>query len=225
VLEPARLYAQESGIELVAEEVVGLQDLEATSQMLRIKEAQADFVFIQETYTATATVLKEAQKHNMTNVIFAGNYWSVGRKVAELAGNAAEGFLSITPFAIWSDDNEGVAFAKSLNAKYHPDVEYRESQYMAGIANAMVMIHAIEMALENASGDPAAVTGASVHAAFEQMNTFDTMGITGPISYGPSERRGSRQGRMVSIQNGDLVSVSDWIDAPPVPESERLGEE
>ena len=38
ILVPARNYAKEIGIDIVAEEVVGLRDLEATSQMLRIKE-------------------------------------------------------------------------------------------------------------------------------------------------------------------------------------------
>ena len=103
---------------------------------------------MQETYTATSTVLKEAKKHGMTDVTFTGNYWGTGQKLAELAGDAAEGYLGIMPFAIWTDEGEGVEFAKMLNTKYHPDVEYREGQYMTGIVNAMMMLRGIEIALE-----------------------------------------------------------------------------
>ena len=45
-VEPAKAYAKEIGIDLVSTEIVGLRDLEATSQLLRIKEQGADFVFI-----------------------------------------------------------------------------------------------------------------------------------------------------------------------------------
>ncbi len=123
-VEPAKAYAKEIGIELVSTEIVGLQDLEATSQLLRIKEKGADWVFIQETYTATSTILKDAKKLGLNDVIFTGNFWGTGKKLVELAGGAAEGYLGIMPFAIWSDDNEGVRFAKMLNAKYHPDIKY-----------------------------------------------------------------------------------------------------
>ncbi len=55
--------------------------------------------------------------------------WGTGQKLAELAGDAAEGYLGIMPFSIWSDDNEGVQLAHTLNSKYHPNIEYREPQY------------------------------------------------------------------------------------------------
>ena len=224
VLKPAREYAKEIGIDLVAEEVVGLRDLEATSQMLRIKEKKADFVYMQETYTATSTVLKEAKKHGMTGVTFTGNYWGTGQKLAELAGEAAEGYLGIMPFAIWTDEGEGVEFAKLLNTKYQPDVEYREGQYMTGIVNAMMILRGIEIALENAGGDPAKVAGANVFKGLESLKEFDTLGMTSPISFSASEHRGAKKGRLVTIKNGQLIAATGWLDAPPVPQAEMRGE-
>ncbi|MDP6038005.1 MAG: ABC transporter substrate-binding protein, partial [Candidatus Latescibacteria bacterium] len=168
-LEPAKLYAREIGIDLVGIEVVGLQDLEATSQLLRIKEKAVDFVFIQETFVATSTILKDAKRLGLKDVIFTGNFWGTGKKLTELAGKAAEGYLGIMPFSIWSDKGEGIEFAHMLNAKYHPEVKYRESQYIAGLVNAMIMVKAVEDALKVVEGDPSRVTGKSVFDALEAM--------------------------------------------------------
>jgi branched-chain amino acid transport system substrate-binding protein len=222
-LEPAKVYAEEIGIDLVSTEVVGLQDLEATAQLLRIKEKAVDFVFMQENFVATSTVLKGAQKLGLKNVIFTGNFWGTGKKLAELAREAAEGYLGIMPFAIWSDKGEGIEFAHMLNVKYHPKVEYREPQYIAGLVNAMIMVKAIEGALKAVGGDPSGVTGKGVFDALEAMENFDTKGLVTPIGYGPNERRGSKMGRLVTVRNGELVTATDWIEAPPVPEAELQG--
>ena len=222
-LEPAKVYAEEIGIDLVSTEVVGLQDLEATSQLLRIKEKAVDFVFMQENFVATSTVLKDAQKLGLKDVIFTGNFWGTGKKLAELAREAAEGYLGIMPFAIWSDKGEGIEFAHMLNANYHPKVEYREPQYIAGLVNAMIMVKAIEGALKAVGGDPSGVTGKGVFDALEAMENFDTKGLVTPIGYGPNERRGSKMGRLVTVRNGELVTATDWIEAPPVPEAELQG--
>ena len=222
-LEPAKAYAEEIGIDLVSTEVVGLQDLEATSQLLRIKEKAADFVFIQETYTATSTVLKDARRLGLKDVVFTGNFWGTGKKLVELAGEAAEGYLGIMPVAIWSDESEGIKFARMLNAKYHPNVAYREPQYMAGMVNAMIMVHAVEVALKEAGGDPKQVKGSDVFDALQNMENFDTKGLTTPVSYGTNERRGAKKGRLVTIKNGNLVTATDWLDMPPVPEREKQG--
>ena len=224
VLEPAVAYAVELGIDLVGTEVVGLQDLEATSQLLRIKEKGADFVFIQESFVATSTVLKDARKLGLDGVTFTGNFWGTGRKLVELAGVAAEGYLGMMPFAIWSDESEGMAFAHTLNSTYHPDVDYREPQYITGMVNAMIMIQAMEVALKNRDGSPDLVTGLDVFKALESMQNFDTRGLTTPVSYDSDERRGAKKGRLVTIKNGDLVTATGWIDAPPVPEQEMEGD-
>jgi branched-chain amino acid transport system substrate-binding protein len=222
-LKPAKAYAEEIGVDLVSTEAVGLQDLEATSQLLRIKEKQADFVFIQETYTATATVLKDAKKLGLNDVIFTGNFWGTGKKLAELAGQDAEGYLGIMPFAIWSDDNEGVRFAQMLNAKYHPEIEYREPQYIAGMVNAMIMLHALEIALKNAAGNPEKVEGRDVFSALESIKSFDTRGLTTPVSYSADERRGSKGCKIVTIKDGALLAVTDFLQVPPVPPGEKKG--
>ncbi len=224
-VEAAEKYAPVIGIDLVGKEIVGLQDLEATSQLLRIKEARADFVFIQETFTATATVLKDAKKLDMGNVTFFGNIYGTGQKVVELAGEAAEGYFGVMAFPLWDEEGEGVAFARELNAKYHPDVNYREPQYITGVVNAMIMQRAIEIALEANGGDPQKVSGPEIRKGMQNISDFDPMGLTTRINYSANDHRGAKGVKLVTIKNGKLAPHTDWLETPEVPEAEIRGEQ
>ncbi len=219
-LAPARQYAKENGIDIVDEEVVSLRALDATSQLLRIKQKKADYAFIQETFMATATVLKDAKKLELPT-IFIGNFWGTGQKLAELAGEAADGYLGIMPFAIWSDNNPGIKQLKTVNAEKHPKITYREPPYVTGWTNAAIMAEAIRIALKKAGGDPDRVTGAMIKEALENMHNFDLQGLVTPVSYSTRDHRGAKKVKIVTIKDGKLTSLTDWISTPPVPEAER----
>ena len=222
-LEPARRYAKENGIDIVDEEVVSLRALDATSQLLRIKQKKADYAFIQETFMATATILKDAKKLELPT-IFIGNFWGTGQKLAELAGDAANGYLGIMPFSIWSDDNPGMRLLHKVNAANHPKyADYREPPYVTGWTNAAIMSEAIRRALKKVGGDPRKVTGAMIKKAFENMRNFDLQGLVTPVSYSVQDHRGAKNVKIVTIKNGKLTSLTGWMNTPPVPMEERQG--
>ncbi len=224
-LTPARQFAKANGIEIVDEENVSLRALDATSQLLRIKEKKADYAFIQETFMATSTILKDAKKLGLKTV-FTGNFWGTGQKLAELAGSAAEGYLGVMPFAIWSEDNvPGIQMLKKVNSQYHPKIKYREPPYVTGWVNAAIMTEAVRKALALAKNDPAKVTGALIKQGFESIQNFDLKGLVTPVSYSARDHRGAKMVKLVTIKKGELVPVTDWISTPPVPKAEMLGKE
>ncbi len=224
-LTPARQFAKANGIEIVDEENVSLRALDATSQLLRIKEKKADYAFIQETFMATSTILKDAKKLGLKTV-FTGNFWGTGQKLAELAGSAAEGYLGVMPFAIWSEDNvPGIQMLKKVNSQYHPKIKYREPPYVTGWVNAAIMTEAVRKALALAKNNPAKVTGALIKQGFESIQNFDLKGLVTPVSYSARDHRGAKMVKLVTIKKGELVPVTDWISTPPVPKAEMLGKE
>ncbi len=224
-LTPARQFAKANGIEIVDEENVSLRALDATSQLLRIKEKKADYAFIQETFMATSTILKDAKKLGLKTV-FTGNFWGTGQKLAELAGSAAEGYLGVMPFAIWSEDNvSGIQMLKKVNSQYHPKIKYREPPYVTGWVNAAIMTEAVRKALALAKNNPAKVTGALIKQGFESIQNFDLKGLVTPVSYSARDHRGAKMVKLVTIKKGELVPVTDWISTPPVPKAEMLGKE
>ena len=96
---------------------------------------------------------------------------------------------------------------------------------MTGVVNAMIMVHAIELALKNVGGNPKKIKGTEVFKALESIQNFSTKGLTTSVSYSANERRGAKGCKIVAIQNGELSAVTDFLDAPPVPEREKQGEE
>ncbi len=224
-LAPARRYAKELGIDIVDEENVSLRALDATSQLLRIKAKKADYAFIQETFMATSTILKDAKKLGLKTV-FTGNFWGTGQKLAELAGSAAEGYLGVMPFAIWSEDNvPGIQMLKKVNAKIHPKIKYREPPYVTGWVNAAIMTEAVRKALALAKNDPSKVTGVLIKQGFESIKNLDLKGLVTPVSYTSRDHRGAKMVKLVTIKKGQLVPVTDWISTPPVPKVEMSGKE
>jgi len=224
-LAPAKRYAKKLGIDIVDEENVSLRALDATSQLLRIKQKKADYAFIQETFMATATILKDAKKLGLTT-IFAGNFWGTGQKLAELAGPAANGYLGVMPFAIWSENNvKGIQLLKKINKDYHPKIKYREPPYMTGWVNAAIMAQAIKNALAMVNNDPSKVTGALIKKGFENIKNFKIDGLVTPVSYTTKDHRGAKDVKLVTIKKGQLIPVTDWIQTPPVPKEEMKGKE
>ncbi|GBE28365.1 leu/Ile/Val-binding protein precursor [bacterium BMS3Bbin03] len=225
ILAPARKYAKKHGIQIVDEENVSLRALDSTSQLLRIKEKKADYAFIQETYMATATILKDAKKLGL-HTIFTGNFWGTGQKLAELAGPAANGYIGVMPFAIWTENNvPGIQLLKKISTEFHPKIKYREPPYMTGWVNATIMTEAVRKALKTVNGNPGKVTGQLIKNGFEGIRDFKIKGLVTPVSYTAKDHRGAKMLKLVIIKNGVLTTLTGWLKTPPVPKEEREGKE
>ncbi|GBD95125.1 leucine-specific-binding protein precursor [bacterium BMS3Abin05] len=225
VLAPAKRYAKAHGIKIVDEEKVSLRCLDATPQMRHLKQKKADYAYIQETVIATATILKDAGKLGLTT-LFTGNFWGTERKLAELAGPAAEGYIGVMPFAIWSDRNvPGIQLLKKINRKYHPRVQFREPPYVAGWVNAAIMTEAVRKALGMVNNDPNQVTGTLIKKGFESIKDFNIEGLVTPVSYSAKDHRGAKDVKLVIIKKGRLTAITGWIKTPPVPKAEMEGKE
>jgi len=196
--------AKKLGIQLVDKQVVDLKALDATAQMLNLKKSGAEYAIVQETYMATATILKDAKKNGLTTK-FIGLNWTFDKPVIKLAGDAANGFYGVSPFAFWSDMNiEGIKFLRELNKKYHPNVADREVNYIQGFSSMYVLLSAIK----NVKGT---VTGEAIKNSLESLKNFDTMGLTPPVTFTKNIHKGIRAARIYQIQNGQIKPVSGVI--------------
>jgi len=193
----AEAYAKEIGVDLVAKPIIGLRALDATPQLLNMKKADPDFAICQET-SVMATILKDAKKLNLRTKFFALN-WAMSGKLAEMAGDAAEGCYWTNPFCLWTDDGPGVKEAKAVSEKYHPG-KVQIVNYFQGFTAMKVMAEA----MSRVKGE---VTGPAIKAALENMKDFDTGGLTVPISFSAASHKGSMGLRIYQIQKGKFVPV------------------
>ena len=198
-------YAKKIGVDVVDKEIVALNALEATSQLLNMQKKGAEWAIIQET-KATATILKDAKKLGLKTKFIALN-WGMNKLFAKLAGDAAEGVYWTCPFALWSDtDLPGVKLMRKVSMKYHPNKKDRIVCYTQGFAAMYVMAEGLRRAIK--MGD---ISGPGVKKALESLRNFDTGGLTGPITFTPKSHKGSVSLRIYQFRNGKFVPVSGYI--------------
>ncbi len=201
----ADAYAKKIGVDVVDTEVVALNALEATSQLLNMKKSGAEWAIVQET-KATATILKDAKKLGLKTKFIALN-WGMNKLFAKLAGDAAEGVYWTCPFGLWNDTNlPGVQLMRKVSLTYHPNKKDRIVCYSQGFAAMYVMAEALKRAA--AKGD---LSGVGVKNALESLKDFDTGGLTGPITFTKKSHKGSVSLRIYQFQKGKFVPVSDYI--------------
>jgi len=72
-----------------------------------------------------------------------------------------------------------------------------------------VMSEAISRVIE----DGEEVTGPNVRAALEEMEGYETGGITSPLTFTADDHAGNKALVMYQVQDGEWVAVTDYISA------------
>jgi branched-chain amino acid transport system substrate-binding protein len=200
VMGPA--YAESIGIEMLPFESGPYMGLDYSPQLLRISDEGADFVYMPGgTDSYAPPVMKDAIRLGLTDTIRFGGHEN-GQSLAMLSlGPAVDGYFSprCTP---WYEE---VPICRDLFENPQGDT--------AGALMVMtVMIKAISIAIDNVGYEN--LDGRAVREAMDSIKDFDPYGIGRPISYTPEDHRGSAMTRMYEIQDGDVVPVTEWRNAP-----------
>ncbi len=198
----AEAYAKEVGVDVVCTPVVGLRALDATPQLLSMKQKDPDYAIVQET-SVMATILKDAKKLGLRTKFFALN-WAMSQQTMLNAGAAAEGCYWTNPFATWADVHlPGVKKAREISEKYHPG-KVQLVNYFQGYTAMLVMAEAI-------SRIEGKITGEKIKDALESLKDFDTGGLTVPITFTKKSHKGSLGLRIYQVKDAKLVPVTGKI--------------
>ena len=204
-------YAESIGIEMLPTEIVAHVPLDTTTQLMRLKERGADFIYIQMIPVVAAPILRDAERLGLLDEIqFCGTTYSAGDTLINKAGTATEGYLA--PFGTpWWDETEipGIKLMTDIQMKYHGKVN-RDPETFEWVT-AAVGCEAIKRAIENVGYEN--LDGRVVKDALDSMKDFDVYGVA-TISYTPADHRGSNKIVIYQIKDGKLVRVSDWREAP-----------
>lgn len=202
-LEDAKAFGLEIGIDMVGEENVDLRTLDATPQMLNLKNKKADFAVLQGTSNMTATVLKDSKKLGLETRIIGLN-WAADEKVIQLAGPAAEGYIGVIPFVFPGADVPGMAaIGDWLTAKNKSFADVNQ-KFVQGWYSAMVMLEGVRLA-----GDE--VTGETIGGGLESIVNFDSGGLAAPVTFTSESHRGAEQVRLAEVKDGKFEYLTDWI--------------
>jgi hypothetical protein len=130
---------------------------------------------------------------------------------ATVVGN---GLVIAGSYPPWTDTGEGVAFCKTLMNSYmaggFKDTEH--IMYQQGVAEAMIQVDALRLAMLNTGKNPDQLTSADIYNyGFLKIKDLDTKGIIPTtITYGPGDVEGAESVRLDQNQNGVDVLLGTW---------------
>ena len=211
-VEDITKYAESIGFEVLPLELSPYVVLDAIPQLLRIREREADLVYINHIITGAGPIMRDVERLELQDKIqFAGNEFIQGQSLINMAPIGAEGFLAPRP-SPWIDETEipGIKTMIDMEMKYRGKV-HEDPVYLSGWVYGAILCEAVKRAGEDVGYEN--VDGPAVKRALESIKDFDVDGIT-KITFGPEDRRGTRSYAVYEVQGGKMIRVSDWREVP-----------
>ena len=206
VLPLVRRLATEYGASLV-ELIIPIAGLDMTSEALRLKKENPDYVLINGYVTNTAAMLRSAKRFRFESPFFVTQYGAV-KTTLELAREAAQGLMGINCFGSYDDKSPGMIGARQIKERYDPGSGYQNRNYLQGWFLGLV----IHEALKNTGED---LNGETLIQGLEQMNNLDTEGVCGIIDFSPDDHKALEYHRIfkADVEKTMLVPATDWRKA------------
>ena len=199
-IKGAKAYAEELGFEMVGEANVSLKAIDATTEILPLKDAAPDFCWIGGTTPSTSVILKSAKNIGM-NTVFFTNIWGSDENLPKLAGPAANGAYSNQAAAVYGQDVPGMKAIMEIT-----DNKPQMTHYTRGFVSVLVMAEGLKRAAANGP-----ITGESLKTSLETLRDFDPMGLAPLISYFPDDHRPNMAVFLYVIKDGKLTFVKEEI--------------
>jgi len=207
--DEVRAYAKEKGVEIVAEELFGVRDVDVSSQLTRIRAQKPDWIYTNTAGGGPVLVAKAAQEMGLQAKI-AG---SIGLDDSCLYINRSvfEGAVTVHPFANWSEtDNKGIQLMNKYIEKNKRKPEYRTIMYPMGFTGVLVLKEVVEKIVDQQGWDK--VDGPNIKAGMEKVQNFNPHDLA-VFSYDP-KRHSPNMARVFQVQGGKWVPITDMQQCP-----------
>jgi len=210
-------YARQKGIEIVATELFGIMDMDVSTQLTKIENAGANWVYTNTLGFGTVVVLKSANALGLQDKIhFAGCHFAVDYDVNRVAGPMGEGFVGVHSVVTWDElDNPYVVERRAaFEAKGLPEenraqpylifrgwMDYETDIYEKAIA---------EVGWENLDSD----------ALKSQLVKTKDLKLPWTILNYSADKPETNWARMVEFKDGKVLPITDWRKAPDLRSTE-----
>ena len=203
----AEAAAEQLGIEIV-EVLEHGEGLDYTAALQRWANAGVQYVLTQTVQTPVATMLQNAQALGLLETMqFMGAHYTGSSTLVNLAGEAAEGFLWAMSFA-----NAGeVALQREIGERFGRSEEaILDVNYTSGLMQAAVFVEAARRAAEAGDASSAGIYAALLEMNDEAAGAYDALGLgVGPVSFSEDDRVGVDALRLLQVQDGAFVPITE----------------
>jgi branched-chain amino acid transport system substrate-binding protein len=211
---PSKEYAEKNNINIVSIEEFPAATVDLTTEMLRLKNKGAEYIFVQILPAAVITALKAADKIGY-NVPFFGTWTTTDPDFFKLGkglirDRLAMQFCGVLP----QDKTQGIKLIQRLWEKYKT-VDKFETSYWEGVVVAMIE----ERAAHRASGLYKTINAETINKAMETFKNEDFGGLVPYVTYTKDNHEGSFRGRIVKInEDATYEPMTDFY----VPGKEKI---
>jgi branched-chain amino acid transport system substrate-binding protein len=143
------------------------------------------------------------------------------KALIDLAGaDIVEGVYGVFPTMNWYDDVPGIAKATEYCQKNNP-IHYGNMDYLGTWSTMLVVSAILKKALDSTSFDVLSKGNVESWRAVEKngiqkLSGYDVEGITAPVSYTEGDNRLDKSLKLYRVTDSEIVSISDWIEVPPI---------
>ena len=198
------------GRELVGREILGIGDIDASTQILALKRVKASHVAFIVAGSGILSLFRDAKKLAY-HPTFVATFHTIGEDIVRTAGDSARKLISVGGYSSWYEKEPGVAKLKKITLKYHPESKYIEKYatnryYSKGWLTAMTLV-------EGAKRAEGELNGETLVSGLETFQDLDTGGLSPPLSYGPKKRKATDSGKFykADVEKGYFVPITDWM--------------
>ncbi|MFC1953349.1 ABC transporter substrate-binding protein [Chloroflexota bacterium] len=219
--DAANALADKLGIEIVAIEEHTATTISEIESLTRVNKLNPDIIYISSTPQPTSIIVKNAVELGMyPGIEIACGHASFTSVLIELAGEDAEGVYGVYPTVNWGDDVPAMGKMTEYCKEYHPD-DYGNMDYITTWAESLIVGEILRLAIEHVgSNNIDELTPQIIEEyGFKKLKDFNVGGLHGPVSYVPGDNRLSKSVRVFQVQNGEIIPVTGWVDAPLIPYS------
>ena len=201
--------SKEFGYEIVNEEIINYGDIDASSQVLRMKRIKPDYVFVINSLNPTVVLLRDSRKYGFSTN-FLGSKITCEADVIKMTGKAAEGYIALHAYCNWFEDVPGINKMKEITLKYAPQTRPQVTLYSQGWFQSIILAEGVKRAGRNLNSE-------TLISAIETIKDFDTGEIAGPVTFSPEDHKGNNLLKLykADIDKGYFVPISGWFKAAP----------
>ena len=187
-------YAANNNVNIVTIEEFPPKTLDLNTELLRLKQKGAEYIFVQNLPSALLMALKAADQANYTGKFF-GTWTSTDPDFFKRGqGLIRDRVFMQFPGALPGDNTEGMKVMEKLWEKYGTVTKF-DASYWEGVAIAMIM----ERAFEKARAMSGEINSETINNALETFNDEDMGGIVPNITYTKTDHSASFKARIVQV--------------------------
>ncbi len=191
---PSKEFAPKYGINIVSIEQFPPKTLDLNTELLRLKQAGAEYIFMQCLPSAILMALKSADRINY-DVSFFGTWTSTDPDFFKRGKGLIRDRMHMQfPGGLPVDGTPGVKLMETLWKQYKTVTKF-DASYWEGVVIAMIMERAFQRAHEK-FGE---INSATINQALETFRDEDFGGIVPNITYTKADHSASFSARIVKI--------------------------